>query len=62
MPWMICKCGKRFYASPSMMNDARCEECAKVDERPATVSLDTTRDYTDWKPDPTAGSTDGETP
>ncbi len=30
MPWMVCKCGKRFYASPSMMNDARCEECAKL--------------------------------
>jgi hypothetical protein len=30
MPWMICICGRRFYASPSMMNDARCEPCSKL--------------------------------
>jgi hypothetical protein len=60
MPWMVCKCGNRFYTPPSKMANSRCPNCAKG-EKPATVSLDTTRDYTDWKPDPTAGSTDGET-
>lgn len=27
MPWMICKCDKRFYALPSEMIEARCDEC-----------------------------------
>lgn len=30
MPWMVCACDKRFYAPPSMMTDAKCDECGKA--------------------------------
>lgn len=35
MPWMVCACHKRFYAPPSRMTEATCDDCA----RPATIIL-----------------------
>lgn len=36
MPWMVCKCDRRFYALPSQMAEATCEECQKApDPAPA---------------------------
>jgi hypothetical protein len=31
MPWMVCKCGSRFYAAPSKMAEARCDDCTNCD-------------------------------
>lgn len=39
MPWMVCTCQARFYASPSRMSEAKCDECSRPTPKPAPAPI-----------------------